>query len=88
MLYVFTKLNKKRDTANMKTRLSEKYFSIVITMWYKTSNRSTVSLYPSNATNIQIVGTWNFEYSNYSLCILQISGIKPYSGPSIKIQPA
>lgn len=59
--YVFTKLNKERDTANMKTRLNEKYFLMVIAMWYKTNNRSTVSLYPSNNTNIQIISTQNIQ---------------------------
>lgn len=53
----------------MKKRLHEKYFSIVIAMWYKTNNRSTISFYPSNTTNIQIIGieTLNVKIIPYAL---------------------
>lgn len=63
MFYIFTNFNKKRDTANMKVRLFEKYFSMVATVCCKTNNRAQVLRSPSNITNMQIIQTWKSECS-------------------------
>lgn len=53
-----TSLNNEGDSANTKTRLHERYFSMIVTVCCRTNKRGKFSRSPSNITNIQILSTW------------------------------